>query len=187
MPRFRRGETLRERIRALLDKPARAPASLLRQSSKWTEYERLLIGEASRRGENVYHVALHLDSGNALSAPAFELARKALEGVGRLLALSPQDAKASEAIRFIEAALSSSHHPIQSAQRCHVPSVVEKLSIEKLDAPQAAQNERDALQVLLEAEAAAVSARTKPSYSVRDDKQGRKASRRDEFARSGQF
>ena len=50
-------ETLREHIQSLLDKPAPPPSSSSPKFA-WTEYERLLIGEACRRGENVYHIAL---------------------------------------------------------------------------------------------------------------------------------
>ena len=118
----------------------------------------------------------YLDSGTVFNAAAFELARKTLEGTGKLLALSPQDAEPTEGIRFIEAALSTSQALESIKCRCHIPSVVEKLSIEKLDLPQAAQGERDALQVLIEAEAAAISAKvtTPPNTTLADDKQARK-------------
>ena len=71
------GGALTEHIRRLLNKPA-AQAQKRRPRAKfeWTEYERLMIAEALRRGENVYNIALQLDPEALLPAAAFELARK---------------------------------------------------------------------------------------------------------------
>ncbi len=156
-----RGNGLREHIESLLNKPAPQPISLSSPQFGWTEYERLLIGEACRRGESVYHIALELAADTFLPGPMFELARKAFESVGKVLAINPPEASDSLEIRVIEAALSTTESIEGIKRRCQIPSVVEKLTVEPVDAPQAKQRERDALQVLLEAEAAAVSAEFK--------------------------
>jgi two-component system chemotaxis sensor kinase CheA len=159
------GSGLRKHIESLLTKPAPQPIPVPPSGPQfgWTEYERLLIGEACRRGETVYHIVLELAADTFLPGPMFELARKALENAGKLLAINPSEASDSAGIRFIEAALSTTESIEGIKQRCRIPSVVEKLTIEPVDAPQAKQSERDALQVLLEAEAAAVSAEFKES------------------------
>jgi two-component system chemotaxis sensor kinase CheA len=151
------GGALREHINRLLHKPAE-PAGKSAPEAKfaWTEYERLMIAESFRRGEIVYHLALHLDPESLLPAAAFELARKALEGAGKLLALHPDAAALPEKIALIEAALSSKKSLDWIRNRCHVPSVVAKISVDKVPVPQAAP--RDLLEILLESEAAAVSA-----------------------------
>ncbi len=153
------GKILRELVERLVSRPAKAAAdSTLEAKPAWTEYERLMIAEACAAGEPVYHVILHLDSQAPFNSLSFELVKKAFAGVGRLLGLIPQEVTSAETCRTIEAALSSSQSPDWIKQRCHVPSVVEKISVERMDAPQIAK--RDVLQVLLEAEAAAIAVKS---------------------------
>jgi two-component system chemotaxis sensor kinase CheA len=159
------GGALREHINRLLHKPAEpAGKSAAMAKFAWTEYEKLMIAESSRRGEIVYHVALYLDPESLLPAAAFELAKKALEGAGKLLALHPDAAALPEKIALIEAALSSKKSSDWISNRCHVPSVVAKISVEKVPVLQAAP--RDLLEILLESEAAAVSAGIKTGFPV---------------------
>jgi two-component system chemotaxis sensor kinase CheA len=151
------GAALREHIQHLLHKPAVQPQRTARTAKyDWTEYERLMIGEALRRGETVYQIALHLDPESLLPAAAFELARKALEGAGKILALRPESGAPLEQAGLIEAALSSSKSADWIRKRCQIPSVVTKISIEKAPEPQKSAA-RDLLDILLESEAAAVS------------------------------
>ena len=131
-----------------------------------------MIAEACRRGEPVYHVTLHLDPQTAVTSLSLELVRKALDGVGRVLALLPKEGTPTENDRLIEAALSSSQSPDWIRQRCHVPSVVEKLSVERVDAPHIAK--RDVLQVLLEAEAAAVAVKSGAPVDLRSHEDRRR-------------
>ncbi len=160
------GAALRDHIHRLLRKPAvQDPKAAAEAKFAWTEYERLMIAEAFRRGEIVYHVALHLDPEALLPAAAFELAKKALEAAGKILALHPEGGAILAPSALIEAALSSTKSADWIRQRCRVPSVVEKISVHKVSAPQAAP--RDLLEILLESEAAAVSAgiKTAPADS----------------------
>ena len=167
------GQVLRELVNRLLSKPAKPSADASPQTKTgWTEYERLMIAEACRRGEPVYHVTLHLDPQTAVNSLSLELVRKALDGVGRVLALLPQEGTSPENDRLIEAALSSSQSPDWIRQRCHVPSVVEKLSVERVDAPHIAK--RDVLQVLLEAEAAAVAVKSGAPVDLRSHEDRRR-------------
>ena len=153
------GKILRELVERLVSRPAKAAAdSTLEAKPAWTEYARLMIAEACAAGEPVYHVILHLDSQAPFNSLSFELVKKAFAGVGRLLGLIPQEVTSAETCRTIEAALSSSQSPDWIKQRCHVPSVVEKISVERMDAPQIAK--RDVLQVLLEVEAAAIAVKS---------------------------
>jgi two-component system chemotaxis sensor kinase CheA len=154
------GGALREHIQRLLHKPAVGPAAKPVHEEtaafSWTEYERLLIIESFRRGETVYQVALHLASEALLPAAAYELAKKALESAGKILALRPESG--SEVINggLIEAALSSTKTADWIRKRCHVPSVVAQISVDRVPVLETAP--RDVLQILVESEAAAVSA-----------------------------
>lgn len=165
------GGALREHIAKLLRKSApeiQAPAS--EAKFEWTEYERLVIAEAIRNGESVYNVAVHLDQQAPLPAAAFELARKAIESAGKILAQRPEGGAFTEQTRVIEAALSTTQPPDWIRARCHVPSMVERISIEQLRAPNAAP--RDLLDILLESEAAAVAGGIKPAPAQHADDDG---------------
>jgi two-component system, chemotaxis family, sensor kinase CheA len=158
------GGALREHIRRLLRNPQKpAPKPSAKARFEWTEYERLMIAEAFRRGETAYNVALHLDPESLLPAAAFELARKALHGAGTVLGLRPQTVEAADRLELIEAALSSNRPAEWIRQRCQVPLVVKKIEVEKIGASQPAA--RDLLEILIESEAAAVSAGVKAGAS----------------------
>jgi two-component system, chemotaxis family, sensor kinase CheA len=156
------GGALHEHIRRLLNKPAdQAQEAPSETKFEWTEYERLMIVEALRRGENVYNIALQLDPEALLPAAAFELARKSLEGAGRILALRPESGAPTDDCRSIQAALSTTKPAEWIRKRCHVPSVVTDISVERAPVLQSAP--RDLLEILIESEAAAVSAGVKPA------------------------
>jgi len=153
------GGALRDHINRLLHKSPSPPekSSPLEAKFDWNEYERLMIAEAFRRGEAVYNVALYLDSESLLPAAAFELVRKALEGAGRILVLHPESAAQAASTNLIEAAVSSTKSIDWIRKHCHVPSVVSRISVVKCSAGETAP--RDLLEILVEAEAAAVSAK----------------------------
>ncbi len=158
------GGLLRDHIRRLLSKPGgQAPKSTAKAKFEWTEYERLMIAEAIRRGETVHQVAVHLDPESLLPAAAFELVRKALEGAGAVLALHPQSVGSTDQVALIEAALSCTKPQAWIRERCRVPSVVTKIDVEKVVATPGAP--RDLLEILLESEAAAISAGVKSDLS----------------------
>jgi two-component system chemotaxis sensor kinase CheA len=80
--------------------------------------------------------------------------RKALEACGKILAIEPETAAPVEQAGLIEAAISSSKSAEWLRKRCQVPTVVAKISVEKLATAQT--KSRDLLDILLESEAAAV-------------------------------
>lgn len=152
------GGALRDHINRLLHKSPSPPekSSELEAKFDWNEYERLMIAEAFRRGEAVYNVALHLDSESLLPAAAFELVRKALEGAGKIMVLHPESAAQAASTNLIEAAISSTKSIDWIRKHCQVPSVVSRISVAKCSVGDTAP--RDLLEILVEAEAAAVSA-----------------------------
>jgi two-component system chemotaxis sensor kinase CheA len=152
------GGALRDHINRLLHKSPSPPekSSELEAKFDWNEYERLMIAEAFRRGEAVFNVALHLDSESLLPAAAFELVRKALEGAGKIMVLHPESAAQAASTNLIEAAISSTKSIDWIRKHCQVPSVVSRISVAKCSVGDTAP--RDLLEILVEAEAAAVSA-----------------------------
>jgi len=169
------GGALREYINKLLNKPAARPRNLLGEAKfEWSEYERLMIADAIRRGENVYNVALELNPETLLPAAAFELVRKALEGAGKILALRPEGGRGAETVRLVEAALSTKKPADWIRKHCHVPSVVDKISVERT--PVLPSPKRDLLEILVESEAAAVAAGVKAGgYASSEEDEGHEA------------
>src|SRR4029077_17182991 len=152
------GGALRDHIQRLLHKPAGPSQKSARAANfDWTEYERLMIAEAFRRGETVHQIALQVDPEALLPAAAYELVRKALESAGKILAIHPETGAPLEQAGMIEAALSSAKSADWIRRRCQVPSVVTKITVEKAPEQQPVPP-RDLLDILLESEAAAVSA-----------------------------
>jgi two-component system chemotaxis sensor kinase CheA len=153
------GAALREHIQKLLHRAPTAPAQKATRTEvkfDWTEYERLLIAEGFRRGEVVYQVALHLASEGILPAAAYELVKKALDGCGKVIALRPETSETLLNGGLIEAAVSSTKIAEWIEQRCSVPTVVAQIAVSRVPLIQTAP--RDVLDVLIESEAAAVSA-----------------------------
>jgi two-component system, chemotaxis family, sensor kinase CheA len=156
---------LHDDIKSLLRKPAVQPQHRAEPDSttnkiEWTEYEQLMIAEALRGGETVFKISLSVNPEAPLPAAAFELARKALEGAGRVLALHPKESAGMERIARITAALSTAQAADWVRNRCQVPFVIENIDLELLSVVQSAP--RDVLEILLEAEAAASAASVKP-------------------------
>ncbi|HXX44347.1 MAG TPA: chemotaxis protein CheA [Candidatus Acidoferrales bacterium] len=159
------GDALREHINRLLNKPTKQAENTPTEAKfEWTEYERLMVAEAIRKGENVYNVALRLDPDSLLPAAAFELARKSLESAGKILAIRPEGGAPADGSRLIEAALSSKKPAEWIRKHCHVPSVVAKISVERT--PVLPSAPRDLLEILVESEAAAVAAGVKSARDI---------------------
>jgi two-component system, chemotaxis family, sensor kinase CheA len=151
------GGALREHIKKLLQKsPGPAQKSAQAAKFEWSEYERLMIAEAMRRGDTVYQVALHLGAETLLPAAAYELVRKALASAGKVIAIHPDKDAPKDQVSLIEAAVASGKPAEWIRERCQVPSVVTRISAEKMT--QQETPARDLLQILLESEAAAASA-----------------------------
>jgi two-component system, chemotaxis family, sensor kinase CheA len=155
------GAALREHIQRLLRRAPNAPAKAATSAPSevkfdWTEYERLLIAESFRRGELVFQVALHLATEGVLPAAAYELVKKALESCGKVLALRPESSATLLSGGLIEAAVASAKTSEWIEKRCSVPTVVAQIAVSRVPLIQSAP--RDVLDILVESEAAAVSA-----------------------------
>ncbi|HTU33137.1 MAG TPA: chemotaxis protein CheA [Candidatus Acidoferrum sp.] len=156
------GGALRQHIQRLLNHPAVSETDtkpLAKAKFDWTEYERLMIAEASGRGETIYNVALHLDQEAALPVVAFELVQKALQTCGKCVALRPQSVTATDSVHLIEAALSTKRMPAFVRKHCQIPSIVKEVEVERLAS--APSQGRDLLEILIQSEAEAIAAGVK--------------------------
>jgi two-component system, chemotaxis family, sensor kinase CheA len=155
-------DALRILIRTLLAVPAavtnHAAPKKVAALFAWTEYEQLMISEATHRGEVVYNLALRIDPNSLMHAAAFQLIRNVLHGCGTVIALRPEDNSAAATVEVVEAALASLQPEERIAQRCRIPAIVSDLRMERattLETP-----EHELLGDLLEAQAAGVPSKT---------------------------
>ena len=145
---------LRAHIRKLVQSPESSPKHApLRPGQEWSAEIREQILEALREGQNVYHVILRLDSSTQMPAAALQLITRAIEQCGTVLTQHPAPNATMESASQIDAAIVSSHSADRIRERCRVPGIVSEVLLQLLT--EAAIRPRDALQVLLEAEASA--------------------------------
>lgn len=164
------GAALREHIGQLLlkpDSPSEERLEARQATFSWTEYERLLIADAIHRGATVYNVALHLNP-QAARAASLEIVRKALAGAGKILAFRPDPQLTAENVGLIEAALESSQAPDWIKTHCRVPAIVDTVDLHSAVAGDFVPP-RDALDILLESEAAAVAASVAGGAATHDE------------------
>jgi hypothetical protein len=135
-------------------------------SFAWSEYEQLMISEAVHRGETVYNVALRIDPDSLMRAAAFQLIRNVLHSCGTLIALRPEDNLAAANVEIVEAALASVQPENTLKQRCHIPSIVSDVRVERATSAQTPDHEL--LGDLLDAQAAQVVANTAERSDISD-------------------
>ncbi len=144
---------LRAHIRKLVKRPEVPQKQLpLRPAREWSPEVREQILDALREGLHVYHLILRLDASTGMPAAALQLVSRAIEQCGTVLMQHPAPNASTESVTQIEAAIVSSHSADRIRERCRVPGVVSEISLQLLTGAEV--NPRDALQILLEAEAA---------------------------------
>lgn len=143
---------LRTHIRKLVQRPESSPRNApLRAGNDWSPEIRKQIIEALRAGVQVYHVILRLDSSSQMPAAALQLITRAIEKCGTVLTQHPAPDSSMETATQVDAAVVSGHPPDWIREKCRVPGVVSEVALQLLT--ETTVRPRDALQVLLEAEA----------------------------------
>jgi len=140
------GEALRKRIRKLAEQPVKKMRRKKADSSStwhapWTEYEQLAISKALERGRSVYHISAHIEPSCAMPVAARQLVHNALKAMGEVLAIRPETG-ARETVRIVEAALASDRSSAEIDSKCHIPSIVAKISVNAVRAAKPAQKAR---------------------------------------------
>jgi len=134
-------QALRARIHKLAAPPAKKTRRKKSASSlhfAWSEYERLAIRNALSQGKNVFNIAAQIDPVCAMPVAARQLIENALKTVGEVLAIRPEPG-ARDAARLVEAALSSQLAPQEIEAKCHIPSIVSKVTMETAQAAKQAK------------------------------------------------
>ena len=121
----------------------------------WTEYQQLVIADAARRGLRILQISLKVDPFCMVKAAAVQLAKTALQELGNLLVLSPDESAPTAHIEFVEAALATSFDAALVSQKCRIPTVISEVVIERFGEEPAPHPEvdQDLLGLLASAEA----------------------------------
>lgn len=140
------GEALRKRIHKLAEQPVKKTRRKKADATSplhanWSEYEQLAIRKALEQERAVYHVSAHIDPSCAMPVAARQLVHNALSAIGEVLAIRPE-AGARETVRIVEAALASRQTAQEIGAKCHIPSIVSKVSVNALRAPKDKQKSR---------------------------------------------
>jgi two-component system, chemotaxis family, sensor kinase CheA len=131
---------LRERIQKLAQQSEpshgrgknRKPKSRSSLHFAWTEYEQLAIRSALSQGRTVYQISALIDPHCAMPVAGRQLVQNALQAAGEIFAIRPEAATTQSSTRTIEAALASDLSAQQLETKCHIPSIVAKVTVEAL-------------------------------------------------------
>lgn len=128
------GEEVRKSIHELLQAPAAAePIAKAKEKQvgfQWSEYEQMVMADAIHRGLKVLQVSLTLDANCMVKAAALQMAKSALQDLGNLLVIVPDESMGTHDFDVIQAGLASSFDVDYIAKRCHIPAVVASVIVE---------------------------------------------------------
>ena len=125
------GEELKEQIISLTKKPAKTVRYKLQARFVWSEYEQMVVADALGRGETVYNVAFSIEPQCPMRGAAMQLIRNVLQDCGRLLAVAPDQSTLNTDLDVVEAAIASDNSEEWIAKKCHIPSVVAEVLVQK--------------------------------------------------------
>lgn len=131
-------DSLRERVRGLLAKSQGQPAEQAAQTPgprfAWTEYECLMISQMKAGGQQVFNIALQLDSQCAMPAAALQLVHNVLQHYGEIIAVRPEAREDLKPSATIEFAFATTRPAEWVAARCRIPAVIAQVTVELCEA-----------------------------------------------------
>jgi two-component system, chemotaxis family, sensor kinase CheA len=145
-----KGDEVRNSIRELLAAPtvAATSAKVERPSGfQWSEYEQMVMADALHRGLKVLQVSLTLDPNCMVRAAALQMAKSALQDLGNLLVIVPDESMGMQDFDVIQAGLASSYDKDFIAKKCKIPSVVTSVLVEPYAAEATAPTESPAVAI----------------------------------------
>jgi two-component system chemotaxis sensor kinase CheA len=102
-------------------------------AAAWSEYEKVEMAQARASGLQLYHVVVKIDPHCAMPIAARQLLHNALGGVGRVLAVRPEE-KSHAASKHVEFVLASSQGPEEITGKCKIPTIAEETIVELIRA-----------------------------------------------------
>lgn len=101
-----------------------APLQKAVDKFEWSEYEKILLQDAGRRGLKVVQVSLALDPNCKTRAVAWQMVKNTFQDLGTVLLMLPEDAAGMEKTNNLFAALASSFDEAYIAKKCRIPTVI---------------------------------------------------------------
>jgi two-component system chemotaxis sensor kinase CheA len=161
------GDTLRKMIQKVIS-PAESGKkkgnTKLNSKFAWTEYEQLLIAQSAVRGQHVYNVALKLDPQNPMKDAALQMVRNAIQSLGSVLVMRPEENTPADKIDAIEVAICTHHEKDWVKKKCKIPSVVSQIQVGDAEVIKLPKSSR-----AVEGPASAVTADPEPEPTQNDD------------------
>ena len=115
----------------------------------WSEYHGVVIADALKRGLKVWEVAADVDANCLVPAAALQMVRSALEEMGTLLVITPEDAAPTHKFTRVEAAVATGYDAAHIQQKCTIPAVTANVIVRRAEAAAAAEEpETDLLGIL---------------------------------------
>lgn len=108
-------------------------APQVKASSKfeWSEYEKMVLHDAANKGLKVLQISLAIDSNCKTRAIAWQMVKNALQELGNVLLILPEDAASVEKVENLFAALASSFDEEYIAKKCRIPMVIGDVAVER--------------------------------------------------------
>ena len=147
------------------------PAVKAQTRFEWSEYEKILLQDAGRRGLKVVQLSLAIDPNCKTRAIAWQMIKNALQDLGTVLLMLPEDGAGLEKMDNLFAALASSFDEEYIAKKCRIPMVIGDVFVERLTAPdgQVATRATEAPKVGPKLAVAAVAAATGAVFAETED------------------
>ena len=123
------GDSLRKMIAKVINPEKPAKTGKFVPKFAWSEYDQLLISRSAVRGQHVYNVALRLDPANPMREAAIQVVRNAMQTVGTVLVMRPDENSKTVNVEVIEAAICTHHEKDWVKKKCKIPAVVSQIHV----------------------------------------------------------
>jgi two-component system chemotaxis sensor kinase CheA len=151
------GAALRYQIDELVSSKSLAAAPVPAVQSApvfaWSEYHGVVIADAVKRGLKVWEVAADVDANCLVPAAALQMVRSALEEMGTLLVITPEDATPTLKFTRVEAAVATGYDAAHIQQKCAIPAVTANVVVRRAESGPAEEADTDLLDILDQPEA----------------------------------
>jgi two-component system chemotaxis sensor kinase CheA len=124
------------------------PAAQTAPVFAWSEYQGVVIADALKRGLKVWEVAADVDANCLVPAAALQMVKSALEEMGTLLVITPEDAAPTLKFVRVEAAVATGYDAAHIQQKCTIPAVTANVVVRRAESAPAEEAETDLLGIL---------------------------------------
>jgi two-component system chemotaxis sensor kinase CheA len=146
------GAALRYQIDELVSSKSLAAAPVTSAQTApvfaWSEYQGVVIADALKRGLKVWEVAADVDANCLVPAAALQMVKSALEEMGTLLVITPEDAAPTLKFVRVEAAVATGYDAAHIQQKCTIPAVTANVVVRRAESAPAEEAETDLLGIL---------------------------------------